>query len=207
MKKASLILISIFVLTASACNQTSTTASVSSDTMGAESSSYFTWNNATIYFLLTDRFNNGNTSNDFMSIQPRNLRQRFAGSWEETSKVLHKRSKMAISTVWVSMLFGPLLSTKTLKDLSMKVQGLPTLTTAIGQKIGQRLDPRITSEQDYAEFVETAHKHGIRVIMDVIVNHTGPVTPLDEKWPDSWVRTEPTCKYDNAPNTISMHPC
>ena len=30
----------------------------------ATSKDNFTWDNASVYFLLTDRFNNGNTSND-----------------------------------------------------------------------------------------------------------------------------------------------
>lgn len=31
----------------------------------ATSKDNFTWDNASVYFLLTDRFNNGNTSNDY----------------------------------------------------------------------------------------------------------------------------------------------
>ncbi len=202
MKKASLILISIFVLTASACNQTSTTASVSSDTMGAESSSYFTWNNATIYFLLTDRFNNGDTSNDFIhptSETPAALRGFMGGDIKGVTQKVKDGyfDSLGVNAIW---------TTPVNKNIEGSVdEGTGTSYAYHGYwpKDWTSLDPRITSDQDYAEFVETAHNHGIRVIMDVIVNHTGPVTPLDEKWPDSWVRTEPTCKYDNAPNTIA----
>jgi alpha-amylase len=51
--------------------------------------------------------------------------------------------------------------------------------------------------------VETAHAHGIRVVMDVIVNHTGPVTEVDPVWPEEWVRTTPQCTYQDYKSTVT----
>jgi alpha-amylase len=56
---------------------------------------------------------------------------------------------------------------------------------------------------DLAKLVETAHAHGIRVVMDVIINHTGPVTALDPVWPDEWVRTSPQCTYQDYQSTVT----
>ena len=51
--------------------------------------------------------------------------------------------------------------------------------------------------------METAHKNGIIVIMDVIVNHTGPETKKDPLWAN-WARTGPNCDYKTFPTTV---PC
>jgi alpha-amylase len=40
--------------------------------------------------------------------------------------------------------------------------------------------------------------------MDVIINHTGPVTPQDPVWPAEWVRTSPPCTYTSYETTV---PC
>ena len=51
--------------------------------------------------------------------------------------------------------------------------------------------------------VKTAHAHGIRVIMDAVINHTGPVTPMDVKWPEEWVKTGPRCVYKDYASTVN----
>ena len=43
---------------------------------------------------------------------------------------------------------------------------------------------------------------GIRILFDVVMNHTGPVTDSDPVWPASWVRTGPTCTYKSARTTM-----
>lgn len=53
------------------------------------------------------------------------------------------------------------------------------------------IDKRLGTKEEVAEMVKTAHSHGIRVLMDAVVNHTGPVTSKDVKWPDEWVKTGP----------------
>jgi alpha-amylase len=64
------------------------------------------------------------------------------------------------------------------------------------------LDPRVGTKEDYKEMIKEAHKHGIRVIMDVVINHTGPATKGDPAWPNDWVRTKPRCTYKDSKTTI-----
>jgi alpha-amylase len=40
------------------------------------------------------------------------------------------------------------------------------------------------------------------MLMDAVINHTGPVTPLDPQWPDDWVRTAPRCIYRDYTTTV-----
>ena len=42
-----------------------------------------------------------------------------------------------------------------------------------------RVDPHLGSAQDFADFVSCAHSLGMKVILDVVVNHTGDIVQLE----------------------------
>jgi len=65
------------------------------------------------------------------------------------------------------------------------------------------VDANLGSAADMHELVDTAHAHGIRVLLDVVMNHVGRQTHIDALWPDAWVRTEPVCTYKDIPSTVS----
>ena len=65
------------------------------------------------------------------------------------------------------------------------------------------LDPNFGTDEDLENLVKTAHDHGIRILMDVVLNHTGPMTPRDPIWPAEWVRDEPICEFTTYQNTTS----
>ena len=168
----------------------------------AQSKAIFSWNNATVYFLLTDRFNNGNPSNDGQhspDAPPAPFRGFMGGDIKGVTEKIKDGyfDKLGVNAIW---------TTPVMQNISGSVDegtGISYPFHGYWTRDWTQLDPRFATDEEYQEFVETAHAHGIRVIMDVIINHTGPVTPLDTKWPDSWVRTEPRCAYTSAESTIS----
>lgn len=160
----------------------------------------FAWEGANIYFLLTDRFNNGDTLNDvnFERTDPTGPLRGFMGGdlIGITEKIKEGYfSKLGVNAIW----FTPVVeqvhgSTDEETGNSYGYHGYWT-------KDWTALDPNFGTKKDLKELVKTAHKHGIRILMDVVLNHTGPVTEKDPVWPEEWVRTDPTCTYTNYQST------
>ncbi|WP_193162057.1 alpha-amylase family glycosyl hydrolase [Microbulbifer hainanensis] len=159
------------------------------------------WRNATVYFLLTDRFNNGDPNND-LSYGRKNDAAKLRGfAGGDLQGVIDKLdegyfNELGVDAIWTSPVFEQIHgSTDEGTGRTYAYHGYwPSDWTAVDANFG--------SEADLARMVETAHRHGIRVLMDVIVNHTGPVTDEDPQWPDSWVRTQPTCDWSGYAGAV-----
>jgi alpha-amylase len=162
----------------------------------------FVWEGANIYFLLTDRFNNGDTSNDinFNRTQETGKLRGFEGG---DIKGITKKIKegyftnLGINAIWMTPIVEQIHGgTDEGTGLTYGYHGYWT-------KDWTNIDPNYGTKEDLKELVATAHKNGIRVLLDAVINHTGPVTAKDTVWPSDWVRTAPQCSYDNYEHTIS----
>jgi len=161
----------------------------------------FTWQNATVYFLLTDRFNNGNPANDhaYGRKDDAAVARGFMGG--DLAGVTAKIKEgyfddLGVDAIWITppveQIHG---STDEGTGKSYGFHGYWARDfTAVDANLG--------SEQDVRELVEAAHARGIRVLLDVVMNHTGPVTPEDPAWPSDWVRTSPTCNFKDFKGTV-----
>jgi alpha-amylase len=162
----------------------------------------FSWDNATIYFLLTDRFLNADKSNDMKhpySEPPAPFRGFKGGDIKGiTKKIIDGYfDSLGVNAIWLTPIFENIAgSVDEGTGISYGFHGYWT-------KDWTAVDRRIGTKEDVKTMVDAAHKKGIRVVMDVIVNHTGPVTPLDTKWPDEWVRTGPKCVYKSLETTVN----
>ncbi len=162
----------------------------------------FLWENANIYFLLTDRFNNGDPSNDvnFDRSDPTAKLRGFEGG--DIKGIIEKIEEgyfdnLGVSALWTTPWFEQIhggTDEGTGKTYGFHGYWISDWTS---------MDPNFGTKEDLARLVETAHAHGIRVVMDVIINHTGPVTELDPVWPEEWVRTEPQCTYQDYESTVT----
>ena len=159
----------------------------------------FAWEGANLYFLLTDRFNNGDLKNDvnFNRTEKAAVLRGFEGG--DLRGIIQKIDegyfkKLGINAIWMTPIVEQIHGAT--DEGTGKTYGFH----GYWAKDWTVLDPNFGTEKDLKELVEKAHKQGIRIVLDAVINHTGPTTNLDETYPMTWVRTEPQCKYNNYEN-------
>ena len=160
------------------------------------------WNGATVYFLLTDRFYNGDSTNDRALDRARDgaVLRSFQGG--DLAGVLRKIEEgyfdsLGVSAIWMTPFVEQIHGS--VDEGTGKTYGFHGYWT----RDWTAVDPALGTEDDLRAVVDAAHGRGIRVLMDAVINHTGPVTPLDPPWPDAWVRTAPTCTYRSYGTTVN----
>lgn len=162
----------------------------------------FFWEASNMYFLLTDRFNNGDTSNDvhFDRTQETAVLRGFEGG--DLKGITQKLndgyfSDLGINAIW----FTPVIE---------QVHG--AVDEGTGVTYGYHgywaldwtsLDPNFGTREELQELIDAAHARNIRVVMDVVLNHTGPVTEEDPFWGDAWARENPNCAFTTYENTTA----
>jgi len=162
----------------------------------------FVWEGANVYFLLTDRFKNGNPDNDvnFNRTEKAAVLRGFEGG--DLRGIIQKIdenyfSDLGVNAIWMTPLVEQIHGAT--DEGTGKTYGFH----GYWAKDWTALDPNFGTKADLQELVEKAHKKGIRIVLDAVINHTGPVTPADMVYPNTWVRTSPTCTYNNYQNTTA----
>ncbi|MEI6865163.1 alpha-amylase family glycosyl hydrolase [Flavicella sp.] len=161
----------------------------------------FVWEAANVYFLLTDRFYNGDTSNDvnFERTEETGVLRGFEGGdlIGITEKIKTGYfTDLGINAIWMT----PIM--EQIKGSVNEGQGVTYGFHGYWIRDWTSLDPNFGTKKDLKDLVETAHKHGIRIVLDAVVNHIGPVTEKDPVWESDWVRTKPTCTYKDYESTV-----
>ena len=161
----------------------------------------FVWKGANLYFLLTDRFSNGDASNDLnfdRTDSTATLRGFKGGDIKGITQKIKEGyfSDLGVNAIW----FTPVV--EQVHGGTDEGTGFTYAFHGYWTKDWTALDPNFGTMEDLAELVSTAHAHGIRIVMDAVINHTGPVTEKDPQWPDAWVRTEPKCEYNSYETAV-----
>ncbi len=161
----------------------------------------FIWEAANMYFLLTDRFYNGDTTNDTNYNRTKEtavLRGFEGGDLKGIQQKIEEGyfTDLGINAIW----FTPVVE---------QVHGAVDEGTGVTYgyhgywaKDWTQLDPNFGTMQDLKNLIDTAHDKGIKIVMDVVLNHTGPVTYQDPFWGKKWAREDPNCQFSSYKNTI-----
>ncbi len=162
----------------------------------------FVWEGANVYFLLTGRFNNGDVSND-INFDRTNLTGKLRGFEGGDIKGITQKiesgyfTDLGVNAIWMTPIVEQIHGgTDEGTGVTYGFHGYWT-------KDWTNLDPNFGTTEDLKTLVRTAHDNGIRVVLDAVINHTGPVTEKDPVWPEDWVRTDPKCTYDRYDTTIT----
>lgn len=176
------------------------TAVVQDSVIKPEKKAPFVWEGANIYFLLTDRFNNGDKTND-INFERRDstavLRGFMGGDIAGITQKINEGyfTELGVNAIW----FTPVVENihGDVDEGTGNTYGYHGYWT----KDWTALDPNFGTRDELATLVKTAHSKGIRILMDAVLNHTGPTTDQDPLWPEEWVRTSPVCEFTNYENT------
>jgi alpha-amylase len=159
------------------------------------------WNGATVYFLLTDRFSNGDTINDhavgrrhdgsvlrsFEGGDLAGLRQRIEEGYFDS---------LGVNAIWLTPFVEQIHGS--VDEGSGKTYPFHGYWT----RDWTAVDPSLGTANDLRAVLDAAHARSIRVLMDAVINHTGPPTSIDPEWPESWVRRGPNCTYRSYTTTV-----
>jgi len=135
-----------------------------------------------LYFLLPDRFENGDATNDRGGLKGDRLVTGFdptskgfyhGGDLKGLIKRLDYIQALGATAIWL----GPVFKNKVVQgpkgDESAGYHGYWVTDFT-------RVDPHFGTNEDFAAFVEAAHARGMKVYMDIIVNHTADVIQYRE---------------------------
>jgi len=159
------------------------------------------WNSATIYFLLTDRFQNGDRGNDRALGRAHDgavLRNFEGGDLAGLRRRIDEGyfDSLGVNAIWLTPFVEQIHGS--VDEGSGKTYGFHGYWT----RDWTAVDPALGTREALGAVVGAAHRHGIRVLMDGVINHTGPVTAQDPPWPGDWVRTGPNCTYRDYATTV-----
>ncbi|RPH28842.1 alpha-amylase [Buttiauxella warmboldiae] len=140
----------------------------------------FSWRNATIYFVLTDRFANGNPQNDNSYGRHKDGRQEIGtfhgGDLAGLTQKLDYLQRLGVNALWISSPLEQIhgwVGGGTKGDFPhYAYHGYYTMDWT-------KLDANMGTEDELRTLVDEAHKRGIRILFDVVMNHTGYATLAD----------------------------
>lgn len=162
----------------------------------------FVWEGANLYFLLTDRFNDDNNKKEIYFDRTKTtgkLRGFEGGNIKGITKKIEEGyfTKLGINAIWLT----PIV--EQIHDGVDEGTGLSYGFHGYWAKDWTALDPNFGTKKDLADLVKKAHAKRIRIVLDGVINHTGPVTANDPVWPSEWVRTSLQCDYKTFEGTTA----
>jgi glycosidase len=156
-----------------------------------------------VYFVMTDRFENGDTSNDYggadksISVSgylPNDIGWWHGGDFKGITKRLDYIKSMGFTSLWIT----PPVVQKSVQGNSSAYHGYWGIDFT-------NVDPHLGSEADFKELVSQAHKLNMKVIIDVVVNHTADVIYYDSNGRPQVNAAEANIKKPDWLNLISNY--
>ncbi|MDG3143452.1 pullulanase [Streptococcus suis] len=128
------------------------------------------WDEQVIYFMMTDRFYNGDTGNDKLvegtASNPRGLYQ--GGDFKGVTAKLDYLKELGVDSIWLT----PIVENIPQNVGSVK-DGEYYAYHGYWASNFEKLNPHLGSLADFHELIDAAAEKGINIIVDVVLNHAG----------------------------------
>lgn len=147
----------------------------------------FTWDNVNCYFVLTDRFKNGDTKNDHSYYRQNadnndtlksgynNVATFHGGDIVGLTQELDYLNGLGVNAIWITAPYEQAHGWCTGGGKGFPHYAFHGYYT----QDWTYMDQNMGTIEEFRIFVNEAHKRGIRIVMDVVMNHTGYNTVED----------------------------
>lgn len=156
-------------------NKFSTTVDVEITDRVKENKKDFDWDEAVVYFMMTDRFFDGNKSNNTASgadTYGKNPGLYHGGDFAGVTAKLDYLQDLGVNTIWIT----PIV--ENIKGVDVTDEGskdVPYNAAYHGYWASDftKLNPTLGTTEEFETMISEAHKRGMRIMVDIVVNHAG----------------------------------
>lgn len=156
-------------------NKFSTTVDVEITDRVKENKKDFDWDEAVVYFMMTDRFFDGNESNNTASgadTYGDNPGLYHGGDFAGVTTKLDYLQNLGVNTIWIT----PIV--ENIKGVAVTDEGskdVPYNAAYHGYWASDftKLNPTLGTTEEFKTMISEAHKRGMRIMVDIVVNHAG----------------------------------
>ena len=156
-------------------NKFSTTVDVEITDRVKKNENDFDWDEAVVYFMMTDRFFDGNESNNTASgtdTYGDNPGLYHGGDFAGVTAKLDYLQDLGVNTIWIT----PIV--ENVKGVAVTDEGkedVPYNAAYHGYWANDftKLNPTLGTTEEFETMISEAHKRGMRIMVDIVVNHAG----------------------------------
>lgn len=156
-------------------NKFSTTVDVEITDRVKKNENDFDWDEAVVYFMMTDRFFDGNESNNTASgtdTYGDNPGLYHGGDFAGVTAKLDYLQDLGVNTIWLT----PIV--ENVKGVAVTDEGkedVPYNAAYHGYWASDftKLNPTMGTTEEFKTMISEAHKRGMRIMVDIVVNHAG----------------------------------
>lgn len=166
----------------------------------------FDWDEAVIYFMVTDRFFDGNAANNTASgadTYGENAGLYHGGDFAGITQKLDYLDELGINTIWITPIVENIPGVEVTGEGSDDV---PYNAAYHGYWASDftKLNPTLGTGEEFETLISEAHNRGIKIMVDIVVNHAGYGT--EEAFGDMIRSSEETVSGDDQKDSLSGLP-
>lgn len=151
------------------------TTNTSVDITSRDKTRDFDWDEAIIYFMVTDRFKDGNSSNNEANgthTYGNNPGLYHGGDFAGVTSKLDYLKDLGINTIWIT----PIV--ENIDGVTVSGNGSADVPYNAGYhgywtKNFEALNPSLGTEAELRTLIQEAHNRGIKIMVDIVINHAG----------------------------------
>ena len=157
----------------------------------------FDWDESVIYFMVTDRFNDGNPDNNDAyqagDYDKNNPGKYHGGDFKGVTQKLDYLKDLGVNTLWLTPIVENITAGQSTTDTNVpKTYGYHGYWASDFSSLNKHLG----TPEEFQELVNEAHAKGMKIMVDVVLNHAGYGTEESEQFKDMFRTEDKTVKGD-----------